>query len=213
MKKNHHKFIVPTVYVTVVATLIVGVYLIISGINNFINDNIYYKYTLDNVFDNTVPVMGETEGNKNVSIIRPYISESIKIGRYFYDFEADVEGQESSIVYYENTYMQNSGVDYVSDEAFDVVSVLDGEVLSVEENDVYGNIVTIKHNDNLITVYSSLTDVLVNKGYKVAQGEIIAMSSQSILNDNKSTLHFEVYYKNEVIDPENLYSLTLDNIR
>lgn len=211
MKKNRYKFIVPTIYVGVTIFLMVGVYLIIFGVSNFINENINYKYTLDNVFDDTLPVMKENE-NKNSQIIKPYINENVEIGRYFYDFESNNEEQESSIVYYKNTYMQNSGVDYTYKEDFDVVAVLDGEVISVEENEIYGNVITIKHTGDLITVYSSLKDVLVNTGYKVSQGEIIALSNSSVLNDNKPTLHFEVYYKNETIDPENLYTLKPENL-
>lgn len=210
MKENYRKLLLPTVYVGVAVLLMMGVVLLLSGISRYLNEGINYKYTLDNVFEDTIPVVNiESNGN----IIKPYIKETVEIGKYFYDFESDSKEQESSIIYYENTYMQNSGVDYVDAEEFDVVSVLDGEVASVETNDIYGTIITIKHTDNLVTVYSSVSNVLVNTGYKVSQGEIIATSSKTALNSEKSTLHFEVYYNNEVLDPETLYTLSIEDFR
>ena len=213
MKKDYAKLIIPTVYVVVISIMIISTIMILNGINNFLNEKTDYNYTLDNVFEgDLLPVVGN--GTNNNEIIRPYVSSSVTIGKYFYDFESDSKEQEGSLVYYENTYMQNSGVDYIDKEAFDVVSVLDGEVVSMEENDIFGNIVTVKHNDNLMTIYSNINDVNVSVGYKVSQGEIIGVSGSSKLDtDFVNTLHFEVYYKGEVIDPENLYTLSIEDFR
>lgn len=46
--------------------------------------------------------------------------------------------------------MQNSGVDYVSDEVFDVISVLAGKVISVDTDEILGNIVKIEHDKILL---------------------------------------------------------------
>ena len=42
--------------------------------------------------------------------------------------------------------MQNSGVSYSSEKIFDVISVLDGIVISVENNDILGTTVEIRHD-------------------------------------------------------------------
>lgn len=208
---KYSKVLIPAFYVGIVIIMGMSVILVLSGISRYLNDKVNYKYTLDGVFEsNTLPVVS----NKNTSIIKPYIASNVKIGKYFYDFEADENKQEESIVYYENTYLQNNGVDYVSDESFDVVSILDGEIISIDESDVYGKVITIKHNDNLKTVYANVEDVLVSVGYKVSQGEIIAVSAKSTTNTTeKSLLHFEVYYKENVMDPENFYTLSVDELR
>ena len=208
---KYSKVLIPAFYVGIVIIMGMSVILVLSGISRYLNDKVNYKYTLDGVFEsNTLPVVS----NKNTSVIKPYIASNVKIGKYFYDFEADENKQEESIVYYENTYLQNNGVDYVSDESFDVVSILDGEIISVDESDVYGKVITIKHNDNLKTVYANVEDVLVSIGYKVSQGEIIAVSAKSTTNTTeKSLLHFEVYYKENVMDPENFYTLSVDELR
>lgn len=208
---KYSKVLIPAFYIGIVIIMGMSVILVLSGISRYLNDKVNYKYTLDGVFEsNTLPVVS----NKNTSIIKPYIASNVKIGKYFYDFEADENKQEESIVYYENTYLQNNGVDYVSDESFDVVSILDGEIISIDESDVYGKVITIKHNDNLKTVYANVEDVLVSVGYKVSQGEIIAVSAKSTTNTTeKSLLHFEVYYKENVMDPENFYTLSVDELR
>ena len=63
----------------------------------------------------------------------------------YYDYKAEEENQEASIIYYENTYIQNTGVDYVSKEVFDVNSIADGTVISVTQDDIVGQTIKIKH--------------------------------------------------------------------
>ncbi len=209
--KNFTKYFIPMIYIGVVCVMVISVMLVISGIKSFLNEKENYNYTLDSVFDEDVlPVIKTNPDN----IIRPYLSENVTIGKDFYDFESDKSKQESSLILYENTYIKNKGIDYVSDEDFDVVSVLDGEVISIEDNEVYGKVLTIKHNDNLKTIYSNIKDVLVTVGYKVSQGEIIATSNSSKLDKkNKSMLHFEVINKNIQVNPEKIYSLNINELK
>ena len=198
------KMLIPTIYVAIICTMIACVLLVIGGIKAFLSENPKYEYTLDDVFDGDVlPVVK----NGSTEIIKPYLSNKVKIGKYFYDYKADKNKQESSIILYENTYIQNQGVDYVSEEDFDVVSVFDGEVVNIEDSEIYGKVLTIKHNDNLETIYYNIKDILVAVGYKASLGEIIAISNKSKIDSkDKSLLHFEVKYKGEMIDPESIYS-------
>ncbi len=208
--RKYSKFFIPAIYLGVVIVMVLSVMMVISGIKKFVNEKPNYDYTLDDFFQSDISPVMKTEPGK---VIRPYLSDKVKVGKYFYDYESTSEKQEDSIIVYQNTYMQNSGVDYVNDESFEVLSVLDGEVIAIEDNEVYGKLITIKHNDNLKTVYGNVTDVLVNVGYKVSQGEIIANSKESDLdNSEKSMLHFEVYYKGSPIDPENLYTLKVSEL-
>ena len=208
--RKYSKFFIPAIYLGVVIVMVLSVMMVISGIKKFVTEKPNYDYTLDDFFQSDISPVMKTEPGK---VIRPYLSDKVKVGKYFYDYESTSEKQEDSIIVYQNTYMQNSGVDYVNDESFEVLSVLDGEVIAIEDNEVYGKLITIKHNDNLKTVYGNVTDVLVNVGYKVSQGEIIANSKESDLdNSEKSMLHFEVYYKGSPIDPENLYTLKVSEL-
>ena len=72
----------------------------------------------------------------------------------------------------------------------------------------------VKHNDNLISVYSNIKDVLVSVGYTASQGEIIASSDKSkIDNGDNSMLHFEIYYKGNAVDPESLYTMSVSELQ
>lgn len=210
--KKYSKYLLPSLYIGVIAVMIVCATLVVGGIKSFVETKTDIKYVLDDVFDgdNISPVMK----NDSNLIIRPYISDKVKIGKYFYDYETDNKKQEESIIVYENTYLQNNGVDYISEESFDIVSVLDGEVIGIEDSEIYGKILTIKHNDNLETIYSNIGNILVNVGYKVAQGEIIATSDKYKLDTKvNSMLHFEVHYKGDIMDPENLYTLKVSDLK
>ena len=209
--KKYSKIIIPSIYVGVIGVMVVSCLLVVSGVKNFLNESKDYDYTLDKVFiKDTIPV----SKNENNMIIKPYTNDKVKVYSYFYDFEGDTKKQLDSLIYYENTYMQNNGVDYSNDEEFDVVSILDGEVVSIEDNAIYGKVVTIKHNDNLKSVYSNVKNVLVNVGYKISQGEIFASSDTYKVDTKvKSLLHFEVYYKDNAIDPENLYTMSVSDLK
>lgn len=208
---KYSKILLPTFYIGIIAVMVLCATLVVSGLKTYLTNREEMKFTIDNVFDeDTTPVV-KTETN---TIVKPYIAESVKVGRYFYDFESDEKKQENSLILYEDTYMQNNGVDYVDSKNFDVVAILDGEVISIEDSEVYGKVVTIKHNDNLKSVYSNVDGVLVSVGYKVHQGEIFAMSAKPKLkSDYESMLHFEVFYKESAIDPENMYTLSVSDFQ
>lgn len=219
---NIKKMFVPGVYLVAVFSVIACITITVLGINKYLDEKKDFNYSVNGLIDeNVVPVQGEdkkdnNENTKNpevASIIRPYKADSVKIGRYFYDFEAEAKNQESSIIFYENTYMQNSGVDYISENVFDVISVLDGKVISVETDEVLGNIVKIEHDKELISVYQGIDKVALKKGDSVNQGQVVGTSGTSLINSNYTTsLHFEVYYKGTLMDPENFYSLNLKEL-
>lgn len=208
---KYSKILLPTFYIGIIAVMVLCATLVVSGVKTYLTNREEMKFTIDNVFDeDTTPVV-KTETN---TIVKPYIAKSVKVGRYFYDFESDEKKQENSLILYEDTYMQNNGVDYVDSKNFDIVAILDGEVISIEDSEVYGKVVTIKHNDNLKSVYSNVDGVLVSIGYKVHQGEIFAMSAKPKLpSDYESMLHFEVFYKESAIDPENMYTLSVSDFQ
>lgn len=209
VKKNYKKWVIPGAYVLVLGTILICVTLLVNGINNYFKGNINYDYGIYGVFEDLKPVVEEV--NKSI-IIKPYISDSVTIGKYFYDYEADKEEQVNSLVYYEKTYMQNSGIDYISDKPFDIISILDGEVISIKKDELLGNTIQIKHEKNLISVYQSVDNIKIKEGDKVNQGTILATSGTNKVNTNYTNLlHFEIFFKGELLDPENIYSLNIED--
>ena len=202
------KFLLPFVSVCIIGVMVIGVILLLSGVKGIVSVKPTYKYTVDDVFvSDIMNVVSEV----NDTFIKPYTSDKVSIIRYFYNKNDEKEKQEKSIINYQNTYIQNKGVDYCSEEAFDVLSVYSGEVINIEESELYGKIVTIKHNDNLVTSYSNLDNVLVSVGNTVVQGELFATTSKSKFDKNLFLLHFEVKYNGENIDPETIYTLNVSS--
>ena len=142
------------------------------------------------------------------NIIRPYTSTDVTATIPYYNIDGTNDEQAAALIYYEGIYMQNTGVLYTSNNAFDVVSILDGTVKNIKEDSLMGNIVEIEHTNNLTTVYQSLGEVKVKVGDTVKQGDIIATSGQNkITTDTSNALHFEVFYKGEIFNPEEFYLL------
>lgn len=160
-----------------------------------------YQYVSETpIVNEELPVINEVK-----KVLKPYLDENVKIGKNYYDYKADTKQQENAITYYDGKYLQNSGIDYVKEDAFDVVAVLEGTVTTVKQDEILGNVVEIKHQNNLITTYQSLSEVSVKQGDLVSQGQIIGKSgTNKIDKDMGNHLHFEVYSNGQVVDP-NLY--------
>lgn len=149
----------------------------------------------------------------SVKIVKPYLDDTVKLVRSFYDYEGDSADQEKAIIFYEDTYMQNSGADYANENVFDVISILDGTVISVEDNDILGTTVEVRHSNELISVYQSLSDVSVKENDQIIQGQIIAKSGTSNINkDLGNHLHFELYYKGKIVNPEEYFNKSVDEL-
>ena len=169
------------------------------------NDNLdYVSYEI--LTDNVMPVSTEEEQTSD-EIIRPYTDETVEIGKSYYDYQGEESSQESAIIYYENTYIQNKGVDYVSKNAFPINSIADGTVLSITTDDIVGTTIKIEHNNDMISVYQSVTDVKVKEKDSVTKGQVIATSStNNIGSDLGNHLHFELYNKNILVNPEDFFT-------
>ena len=211
MKRRKLKpFVVPMMYAMSIAMLIGSVYVIERVVNNAVFESkkedevkevIYREDTDWEEIINDVPVV-----NEEVRIMRPYINEGVKVVKDYYDYKADSASQENSIVYYGNTYMQNSGVDYGMNGEFEVVSLMDGDVVEVIDDEIMGKTVKIKHSNDLISVYQSMGSVDVKKDDKVTQGMVIGKSGEANVSPELGNhLHFELYYQGSVVNPLDYY--------
>ena len=162
--------------------------------------------TTDTISD-TVPVINETR-----KMINPYTDSSVTISKSYYDYKGEAKEQEISITVYENTYIQNTGIDYISTNTFDVVSVLDGTVVTVKEDELLGKIIEVKHDNGLITSYQSLSEITVQKNDKIKQGQVIGKSGTNKLDKEIGNhLHFEIYENGSSVNPINYLNKEVDN--
>ncbi len=213
-KRKLKPFVLPILYSLIIVAFAISVFFIQKVLqeafktnDDIIENTSYVDSEIINILD-TVPVVATPS-----TIIKPYLATNVEIAKSFYDYQADNEAQEKSLIYYENTYMQNSGVDYKSAEKFDVVSILDGTVINLKSDEILGTIIEIRHNDDLISVYQSMSDVIVKMDDKVMQGQIIGKSGLNNLNkDLKDHLHFELFYQGQVVNPENYYGKKIEEL-
>lgn len=194
------RYVIPCLYVVLFATVMTGAFLITKAMKKSEPATPDYNYVSNIVTSDVVPTISEAK-----KLIKPYTDEKVTVGKSFYDYKAEASNQEKSITYYDGSYIQNSGIDYVLDQTFDVVAVLDGTVTNVKQDDILGTIVEIKHDNNYLTTYQSLSDVTVKKDDIVTQGQVIGKSGTNKLDkDMENHLHFELYTNGQVVDP-NLY--------
>lgn len=143
-------YVLPTLYVIVLIVIFGAV----SLVSSLMQVNPSYLYSVNVLKDISMPVVETLEEDKQ--IVRPYTSDSVRIKTYFYDVDGTIEEQQQSLIYFENTYMKNTGVLYQDDQVFDCVAVLGGTVLNIKEDNILGNVVEIEHTPNLRTIYYSL---------------------------------------------------------
>jgi stage II sporulation protein Q len=149
----------------------------------------------------------DVDYNKEIQteVIKPYKGENVTISKYYYNSKDDETRQQQSLIKYENIYMPNTGILYSSDKEFEILTILDGKVTLVKEDDILGNIIEIEHQNNIVTIYQSVKDVKVKQGDIIKQGDVIAMSgSNKLENEKENCLHFEVYKEGTLINPETI---------
>jgi len=198
-------FVMPCIYVAVTGILLLNMITSIQKVN--VGDYVY-KYVSPVVLLKDVPVV-----STQLMIVKPYVDENVQIKRNFYDFSATEEIQNNSIIYYENTYIQNSGVDYFGENPFTVVSILPGTVIKVSKNELTGNTVEVKHDNNLISIYQGISDVEVSEGDSLVQSQTIGISGTSKINNNEgNNLHFELFHNGQVVNPETYYNKSVSGL-
>lgn len=201
-KRKLKAYVIPSLYAILIATIAVGGFMISKTMKNnrVSNENNEYTYVSSVITTPDVAVINES--NK---MLKPYTDEKVTVGKSYYDYKAESKQQENSITYYDGSYIQNSGIDYVAEDSFDVVSVMDGTVTDVREDELLGKVVEIKHNNGYVTSYQSLSEVSVKKDDTVTKGQTIGKSgTNKIDKDMGNHLHFELYVNGQTADP-NLY--------
>ena len=200
------------IYIVSFLLIMASIYLMgISSNNSLQSEESPYKYVSKSIFDNTLSVVSQT---KNFKFIKPFTSSDVTVKKTYYSKDDDEKNQENAIIYYENTYMQSTGILYTSKSNFDVVAIYDGTVTSVKEDDLLGNTIEIKHEDGMTSLYQSLNEVKVKENDSVKQGDIIASSGVSnLFKDEENALYFEIVNDGKNINPLLCYDKTISKIK
>ena len=98
-----------------------------------------------------------------------------------------------------HTVTQNTGIDISVPAGTKVEAVAEGEVSKIYWLPSFGNLVILNHSDGYRTVYAHLSEISVDEGARVHEGDAIGRSGESL---SGSILHFEIYKEREKLDPE-----------
>ena len=94
----------------------------------------------------------------------------------------------------------HDGLDIAVSEGTDVVAVKSGTVTEVRTSATYGKLLRYETTDGYTILYAHLSEVLVKKGEKVRQGQVVARSGNTGLSTGPH-LHYGIYRDGTLLNP------------
>ncbi|RAK20419.1 stage II sporulation protein Q [Anoxybacillus vitaminiphilus] len=199
------RWVVPAIYLASAALILTGVLWFQSKDDNKTAEN-EHEYNSDmpgtsyNDKEPAVPV-NEAVERFAIPVLDP---NAVEIQKPFYDSKASKEEQEAALVFYNNTYHQNKGIDIAMKDgkSFDVTASLSGTVTKAKKDPIFGYVAEIEHDEGVVTVYQSLAELKVKAGDTVKQGQVIGKAGQSQFNQEAGIhAHFEIRKDNQAVNP------------
>ncbi len=216
MKKRKLKgYVLPAIYFVVLGVMIVSITFLSQSLleKQKMNDEDYnYSKSVFEESEND-PTNTEVDTTTEIKIVRPYTSDKVTVTKEFYNKDESTENQEKALIFYENTYMPNTGILYGSDEKFDVIAILNGTVKEIKEDEILGQMITIECDNKITAVYYTLGEIKVNEGDQITQNQVIATSGTSNIDSSKAeSLLFETYIDGVLTNPNNLFDKSISEI-
>jgi stage II sporulation protein Q len=213
MKK---RWVYPAIYIASAAIILTAV-LWFQNSNNQATDNEQIDYEATDLtgkkYDEPALEVNRSMENFSMPVTDP---DAVVIQKQFYDFDGSAEEQEAALVFYNNTYHPNTGIDITMEngEAFEVVAALSGTVTNVLEDSLLGNVIEIEHDKGIVTQYQSVTDIDVKVGDQVDQGQALAKAGKSLYNEEAGThLHFEIRKDGVAVNPIDYFNKPLSTLQ
>jgi len=97
---------------------------------------------------------------------------------------------------------EHYGVDVVTKENELIKSTLSGVVVFSSWTSETGNVIAVQHENNLLSIYKHNSVLLKDQGERVVAGEAIAIIGNSGKWSSGPHLHFELWYNNNPVNPE-----------
>ena len=136
--------------------------------------------------------------------------------RIFFDLSLSDEEIVSAIISTGSYMIESKGVSYAKSDnsVFDVCSIYDGKVTSVEEDELDGVCVTIRHADGVESIYSSLSDVSVKVNDTIKLGQTIGKASTSLTDVEAGVhVHLEVKVNDAYVNPTTVFGKELSEVQ
>lgn len=102
-------------------------------------------------------------------------------------------------------WQYHTGMDIAEEFGAAIPAMLPGEIVFAGEYAGYGNMVLMRHANNVFTLYAHCNELCVVPGQRVAAGEVIA----TVGSTGSSTgphLHLELWVDGQYVDPMVLFS-------
>ncbi len=171
----------------------------------------YEGTDVESNYDDALPVTTTNEVFK-----MPVVNEDdVDVVGYFFDFNSSEEEQQAALVLYDNTYYQSEGIDLAmeSGETFDVVAALSGTVVKAEKDALFGNVVHIEHENNVVTIYQSLEGLKVESGQSVKQGDVLGQAGRSLYNKDAGVhVHFAIQQEGVAVNPMDYFDQSVSSL-
>jgi stage II sporulation protein Q len=197
MKTMKKRWVYPAVYLSFAAVILTSV--------------LWYQNDAKNEKENTPNSALEDNGTAvPVSLTKERFQmpaadpESVEVVKDFFSTDSTAQEQEAALVFYNNIYYQNRGVDLAAEngKTFDVTAALSGNVVKVAKDPALGWVVEVEHDKGVVTHYSSLASASVKEGDQVKQGMVLGKAGENAYDkDAKIHAHFEVRKDGEAVDP------------
>lgn len=206
------KWVYPAIYLASAALILTGVLWYQGSVDEKVkdkNDNAKSDVALND--EEAMPVSLTQEQLK----MPVKNANSVVIKNNFYDPDGTKEERENALVFHNNTYRQNTGIDIAMEDgkAFDVLAALSGTVVKVENDSILGNIIEVEHEEGVTTHYQSMADVAVEVGALVKQGDVIGTAGKSVYNKDAGIhVHFEVRKDGRELNPNDFFNKPLADI-
>ena len=136
--------------------------------------------------------------------------------RIFFDLSLSDEELVSAIISTGSYMIESKGVSYAKSDnsVFDVCSIYDGKVTSVEEDELDGVCVTIRNADGVESIYSSLSDVSVKVNDTIKLGQTIGKASTSLTDVEAGVhVHLEVKVNDAYVNPTTVFGKELSEVQ
>lgn len=135
------------------------------------------------------------------------IKESYVVSREFFDLESDASVLANAVMNNGTTYVESKGISFRREDnkIFDVYNVFPGEVISVVGNSesLEGFTITIKHENDVTSVYSALSSVNVTVGDKIDSDTKIGVSGTTVKDiDAGIHVHLEILQNGKYLNPK-----------
>ena len=109
-------------------------------------------------------------------------------------FLKPIDGEISNPFSYDTN--GNQGINIKAPEGSPVIAANNGTIALVSRGENQPTIIFIKHHDNILSAYTNISNVILQKGDMVKRGQLIGSVAPG-----KDFLHFEMIKDNQRVDP------------